>query len=128
MRQQQTLEQLWAWLSPVLPEDVLYQDVAQGLEINGRAATQGTITALLLYSFRDVQTELHTVQTTIDSVTLHLTFNGRHCGHFVGIPPTGRLITLTLVMTFRLKNGRVQHIQLNYDARQLLQQLGLVFH
>ena len=39
MDKQNELGQVWAWLSPVLAEDMVYQDGVQRIEVNGRCAS-----------------------------------------------------------------------------------------
>lgn len=126
MQEQEILTRVGTWMLPTLVKDIVFQDVAQEHRVIGMRAVQQTITNLLTGSFAEVNTQLHTIHSRPTTISLHLTFNGRHTGHFAGIPPTGRAVSLPFSLHFELTNGRIRQINLNYDAPELLRQLGLV--
>lgn len=71
--------------------------------------------------------ELSTIDTTerIDGASVGLKLRGVQTGAFFGIPATGRSIAFTLTLTCRLTEGRIHRLCLDYDAADLLRQLGM---
>ena len=63
------------------------------------------------------------VEDLIQRFTLHCT----HKGEFMGVPPTGREITLTGISIFRLKDGKIVEHWAVQDGLALMVQIGL-FH
>ncbi len=52
--------------------------------------------------------------------------NGTHTGSFIGIPPTGKVITWTGTRMFRVKNGKVSEGWINFDFLGIMQQMGVI--
>ena len=59
-----------------------------------------------------------------DKLVLRGTFRGVHRGEFQGIAPTGREVTLPLVVIYRVQDGKIAEHWLSADLHSLLQQLG----
>lgn len=55
-----------------------------------------------------------------------LTQSGTHLGIFLGIPPTGKRVTVTGIEIFRLAGGKIVEHWNNYDDLGLFQQLGVL--
>ena len=61
-----------------------------------------------------------------DKVVSRKTYRGTHQGEFLGIPPTGRHITIGLIDIMRLVDGQVvEHWHVGDDL-SMLQQLGVL--
>jgi steroid delta-isomerase-like uncharacterized protein len=61
-----------------------------------------------------------------DKVATRKTYRGTHQGQFLGIPPTGRHVSVGLIDMMRLVDGKVvEHWNVGDDL-SLLQQLGLL--
>jgi len=61
-----------------------------------------------------------------DKVVSRKTYRGTHQGEFLGIPPTGRHITIGLIDIMRLVDGKVvEHWNIGDDL-SMLQQLGVL--
>lgn len=58
-----------------------------------------------------------------DRVAARLTFTGTHSGRFQGIDPTGRQISVTEMMFFRINDGMIVDAWEDYDAYGMRQQL-----
>lgn len=43
----------------------------------------------------------------------------------MGIPPTGKVVAMTGIMTTRIAGGRIEEAWEHYDARGMMQQLGV---
>ena len=61
-----------------------------------------------------------------DRVAVRATFCGRQTGDFQGIAPSGRDVTISLMLIYRLAGGTIVEHWMNADSLGLLQQLGAV--
>jgi steroid delta-isomerase-like uncharacterized protein len=75
----------------------------------------------------------HGLQVTIDDimadgnkVTARFTARGVHKGDFMGLPPTGKAITLTGIEIFRIENGKIAELWGEANLMGLMQQLGIL--
>jgi predicted ester cyclase len=71
----------------------------------------------------------HTIEDMLaegDRVAVRLTARGTHTGEFMGIPPTGKQVTVTGTVICRIAEGKIQEDWFNSDALGLLQQLGVI--
>ena len=57
---------------------------------------------------------------------LRFTLRGTHKGDLMGIPATGKQVTMTGLDLFRLVDGKIVEELVEWDALGLLQQLGVV--
>jgi predicted ester cyclase len=71
----------------------------------------------------------HTIQETFeigDRVVLRGSFSGTHTGDFMGIPPTGKEITVTFLNLDRFADGKLVEHRAEVDMLGLMQQLGAI--
>jgi predicted SnoaL-like aldol condensation-catalyzing enzyme len=61
-----------------------------------------------------------------DQVVTKKTFTGTHEAEFVGIPPTGKRVTLQFVDIMRVRDGRIVEHWLSMDQLSFMQQLGVI--
>jgi predicted ester cyclase len=61
-----------------------------------------------------------------DKVAVRVTFKGFHKGDLMGITPTGKETTISLMLFYRIANGRITEHWMNADQLGLMQQLGVV--
>ncbi len=61
-----------------------------------------------------------------DKVASRYTFRGTHQGELMGIPPTGKQVTVTGITINRIAGGKSEEGWLNFDALGMLQQLGVI--
>ena len=61
-----------------------------------------------------------------EKVTSRYTFRGTHQGELMGIPPTGKQVSVTGMIINRIAGGQSVEGWLNFDALGLLQQLGAI--
>jgi hypothetical protein len=57
-----------------------------------------------------------------------MTFSGRHTGEFFGVASTGREVSFTGIVWFRISEGKIVEHWGEFDAFGLLQQLGVMEH
>jgi len=60
-----------------------------------------------------------------DRVAARFTARGIHKGAFMGLPPTGKSITMTGMEIFRIENGRIAELWGEANLLGLMQQLGI---
>ena len=61
-----------------------------------------------------------------DLVTARFTARGTHTGEFMGVPPTGRPITMTGIEIFRLEDGKIAELWGEANLMGLAAQLGIL--
>jgi steroid delta-isomerase-like uncharacterized protein len=59
-----------------------------------------------------------------DRVTTYKTFNGTHQGEFMGVPATGRPVSIRVIDIVRFADGKITEHWNVVDVAGLLQQLG----
>ena len=61
-----------------------------------------------------------------DEVVTRKTFHGTHEGEFMGIPPSGRTVNVSLIDVVRISDGRVVEHWSVGDNLGMMQQLGVI--
>ncbi len=61
-----------------------------------------------------------------DKVVQRFTARGTHKGEFMGIPPTGKQVTITGIGIHRITGGKIVEDWVNMDMLGMMVQLGLV--
>jgi steroid delta-isomerase-like uncharacterized protein len=61
-----------------------------------------------------------------DKVVVRFTFRATHRGEFLGVPATGKVVTVTGISISRLAGGKVVEEWAEEDHLGLLQQLGAI--
>ena len=87
----------------------------------GKMVHQGSVG-----SFPDGQTTTNDLIAEGDKVVERFTFVGTHKGEFLGIPATGKQITVTGMSIFRLTNGKIVEHWGENDAMGLLMQMDVL--
>ena len=71
----------------------------------------------------------HTIDEVIDAdpcVITRFTLRGTHTAPFMGIPPTGRAMTVSAIVILTVEGEKVRHLQGLFDQLGLLRQPGVV--
>ncbi len=61
-----------------------------------------------------------------DKVVTRKTFHGTHEGEFIGIPPSGRAVSMGLIDIVRISDGKVVEHWSMGDSLGMMQQLGVI--
>ena len=61
-----------------------------------------------------------------DRVVTRFTGRGTHKGSLMGIPPTGKRVTITAIDILRFENGRIAEHWGNQDLLGMMRQLGVI--
>lgn len=109
-----------AYFSPHLKDHALPPGIPQGFE--GRKMFY----SMMLAAFPDMQVRLEDVFTEGDKVVTRWSARGTHQGDMMGIPPTGKQISVGGIAIDLFENGQsVEHWEV-FDQMGLMQQLGVI--
>lgn len=61
-----------------------------------------------------------------DKVVVRATFRGTHKGKFFGIAPTGKEVSVSVMLIYRIAGGKIVEHWMNADQVSLMQQLGAI--
>jgi steroid delta-isomerase-like uncharacterized protein len=103
--------------------DYVMHDPAWPMEVKGPEGFKQWTGAMFEPFFSDSAFGLEDVIGEGDKVVAHWTWSGTHTGEFMGIPATGRRITLTGVSIHRFADGKFVESWASYDALGMMQQL-----
>ena len=82
--------------------------------------------AQYLAAFSHAQSVVEDQVAEGDRVVVRLVFTGTHTGTWMGIPPTGKPVTVKGMALYRLQDGKIVEQWTIGDTLGLLQQLGAV--
>ena len=74
-------------------------------------------------AFGDVRYAIQDLIAEGDRVVLRVESSGTHRGPYVGIPPTGRRVTNTGIVIYRIEDGKIAESWAEMDFGRLLRQL-----
>jgi steroid delta-isomerase-like uncharacterized protein len=100
--------------SPVQPEPL------RGLEI------LKTLVTRLRVAFPDFHVTIEDLLAEGEIVVVRYTMRGTHRGDYFGIPPTGRPVTSPEIELFRVVDGKIEEMWLEFNVMDVLQQLGVM--
>ena len=84
------------------------------------------LTAMFRGAFPDSYFTVEDMMAEGDKVATRKTFHGTHEGEFVGIPPSGRSVSMGLIDIVRVSEGRVVEHWSEGDSLGMMQQLGVI--
>ena len=74
-------------------------------------------------AFTDLHIAVHDVLSEGDQTVIRISFRGTHTGEGLGIPPTGRKVSITGLVWIRWRDGRLIEGWNEFDAAGMLAQL-----
>jgi steroid delta-isomerase-like uncharacterized protein len=77
-------------------------------------------------AFPNYQIEMDDMIAEGDKVVVRVTFHGVHGSDFMGVPASGKSVTATGIIIYRIANGKIVQHWMNFDTLSLMQQLGAV--
>ena len=77
-------------------------------------------------AFQGLDVTVEDMVTEGDMVAARFTARGVHNGAFMGLPPTGKPITMTGMEIFRLEKGKIAELWGEANLLGLMQQLGIL--
>ena len=82
--------------------------------------------AMLHSGFPGFQSTIEELLSEEDKVALRFTFHGTHQGEFMGIPPTGKEVTMPGIDLLRIADGKIVEMWNQEDVLGMMQQLGAI--
>ena len=61
-----------------------------------------------------------------DKVVSRITYRGTHTGDLMGIPPTGKSVTVPEIIVDQFADGRIVESWRLFDQMAMMQQLGVI--
>ena len=96
-----------------------------GMQVGGPDGLKQLFT-MLRAAFPDWQETLEDLIADGDEVVFRVTGHGTHQGEFMGLPPTGKRVTVAGIDLVRIEAGKLSEHWANFDQLGLLQQLGAI--
>ncbi len=84
------------------------------------------LTAMFRGAFPDSHFTIEDMVAEGDKVVTRKTFHGTHEGEFMGMPPSGRVVSMGLIDIVRVSDGRVVEHWAMGDSLGMMQQLGVI--
>jgi steroid delta-isomerase-like uncharacterized protein len=106
------------------PNFVEHEELPPGLPSDREGAKQ--LFAMLRGAFPDFKATLEDMVAEGDKVVMRMTWSGTHKGEFMGIPPTGRYMSIGVIDIIRFAEGKAVEHWGQTDTMGLMQQLGAV--
>ncbi len=79
-----------------------------------------------LAAFPDLEWTIEDIIAEGEEVVVRYTFHGTHQGEWRGVPATGKAVTFTGTITYRIVDGKVVEVWDSPDQLSMLRQLGLI--
>lgn len=76
--------------------------------------------------FPDIHYTVEDLIAVEDKVVSRVTFRATHKGEFMGVPATGKVVTVTAIAIDRIAGGKIAETWGEQDMLGLLQQLGAI--
>ena len=81
---------------------------------------------LFFAAFPDLHVTIHDQIAEGDKVVTRKTMSGTHQGPFVGIPATGKPMTMEVLEILQIENGKITAYWISFDRLNLMYQLGVL--
>jgi steroid delta-isomerase-like uncharacterized protein len=94
-------------------------------DLDGSKAGVDFITTCIS-GFPDIHLDIEQLIAQDDHVAARLTVRGTHQGPFMGVPATGRKVTVEVADVYRLADGKIAEQWVMMNAMGLMQQLGVI--
>lgn len=111
-------------LAEMVVEDFVEQNPLPG-QGPGRAGLADVLAGMFA-AFPDLYWTMHDTLTEDDRIMSFSTWTGTHRGEFLGIPPTGRRVTVEAWTLDRYREGQLTESRIIMDVAGMLIQLGVL--
>jgi steroid delta-isomerase-like uncharacterized protein len=81
---------------------------------------------VFLTAFPDGKLTIEDMVVEEDKVASRGTYRGTHTGDMMGIPPTGKPVTVSAMIIDQFANGKIVERWLLFDQMGMMQQLGVI--
>jgi steroid delta-isomerase-like uncharacterized protein len=80
----------------------------------------------LTAAFSGLHLTVHDLFAEGDRVCIRWTITSKHTGAYMGVPPTGKQITMKGISAYRLADGKIKEDWAYTNDMEMLQQLGVL--
>ena len=84
------------------------------------------LTTMLRSAFPDFKATIDDILAEGDKVVIRMTWSGTQKGEFMGIPASGKRISIGVIDIIRITNGKVVEHWGQMDSMSMMQQLGAI--
>jgi steroid delta-isomerase-like uncharacterized protein len=84
------------------------------------------LTSMLRSAFPDFKATIDDMIAEGDKVVIRQTWSGTQKGEFMGIPPTGKSVSIGVIDIIRMADGKVMEHWGQMDSMGMMQQLGAI--
>ena len=114
-----------AALDECVAPNYVRHDPGLPFEVRGPEGVKQLVTALRA-GLPDFQNTIEDVIAEGDKVLVRLTTRATHQGELLGIPPTGKAVTVTVMDLFRVADRKIAEQWVARDDLGMMQQLGII--
>ena len=107
----------------LIPDFVEHEELPPGVPA-GREAPKAMFT-MLHNAFPDFKATIEHLISEDDKVVLHMKWTGTHKGEFMGIPPTGKSISINVMDIIGIDGGKFTEHWGVMDVMTMMKQLGV---
>ena len=108
----------------VAPDCVTHDPAAPGREIRGLEGIKELV-SMYRNAFQDTEFEINDLILEGNKVAARLTVSGTHKGALMGIPATGKRVSITGTSITHFRDGKQVESWASYDQLGMLRQLGV---
>jgi steroid delta-isomerase-like uncharacterized protein len=109
-------------IDEILSDDFVFHRAPPGLSNDREGFKQ--FVAMYRNAFPDVKFEVQSIIVEGDAVMSRWKASGTHTGEMMGIPPTGKKVTVTGMTENRIEAGKITTQWNEFDDLGMLQQVG----
>ncbi|UCC88427.1 MAG: ester cyclase [Anaerolineales bacterium] len=106
------------------PNFVEHEELPPGIPAGAEGVKQ--LSSMFLSAFPDFKATIEDLIAEGDKVVARATWSGTHQGEFMGIPPTGKRISIQVIDIVRFAGGKFVEHWGQMDNMTMMQQLGVM--
>ena len=111
-------------LGQLIAGSYVYHEPGSG-EVRGPEGVKALVSTYRS-AFPDMQMTIEELIAEGDMIVARWTATGTHRGELMGIPPTGKHLTVSGTVIIRMADGKFEEEWENFDALGMLRQLGVI--
>ena len=108
----------------LVPDFIEHEELPPGIPSNREGVK--LLTAQLHSAFPDFKATIDDIVAEGDKVVIRMTWTGTHKGEFMGIPPTGKGISIGVIDIIRVAGGQFVEHWGQMDDMGMMRQLGAI--
>jgi steroid delta-isomerase-like uncharacterized protein len=122
------VEQVWNKGNLAVIDEILSPDYVLHISAPGSPDRDGYKQAVSMYhkAFADFSLTIEDMIAEADKVVIRCTLRGTHKGQYMGVAPTGKQVSLSVISIRRIEDGKIVEEWVELDMLGLMQQLGAV--